>query len=93
MTMSSVGPTPSENFYIYRQDETDKWAVHWRGSKWGTDNQADMRSWYHDPLDEEGYLFLLKHFGLPTGHPEFTFERVKKMSPQDLEVAQNKVRE
>ncbi len=82
--MPSYGPAPRYAFFIFDQDETDEFAVHWRGREWGTDQHADLRGWYHDPLEQRGYEFLLSHYGLPSGRQEFSFDKVKKMSPQDL---------
>jgi hypothetical protein len=84
MCTPSVGPTPKYAFFIYYQDETDGYAVHWRGHEWGNDHHADMRFWYHAPLNTTGYMFLLNHYGLPTENPDFSFEAVKKMSPEKL---------
>lgn len=82
MSMPSFGKPPEENFFIYYQDETDEFAVHWRGNEWGTDHHADMRAWYHDPLSEAGYKYLLKRYGLPEDHNDFTYEKVRKISPE-----------
>lgn len=90
MNMPSVGPTPDYAFFIYYEDETDKYAVHWRGDEWGTDHHADLRFWYHDPLSQAGYEYLLKHYGLEEWLVEFSFEKVKKMHPQDLEAVRRK---
>lgn len=87
MTMPSYGATPPKAFFVYYQDETDEFAVHWRGDEWGTDHHADMRGWYHDSLSESGYDFLLNHYGLPKDDPNFDFEKVRKLSPQSLVAA------
>jgi len=88
--MPSYGPTPIENFYVYYEDDTDQFAVHWRGNEWGTDHHADLRGWYHDPLSQEGYRYLLQHYQLPEA--EYCLEQVGKMPPAELDAARYRSR-
>jgi hypothetical protein len=91
--MPSVGPTPEDNFFIYAEDDTDQFAVHWRGTEWGTDHHADRRFWYHDELSEAGYEYLLRHYGLVQHRSEFTYEVVRRTSPEVLLAESRKLRD
>lgn len=82
--MYYVGPVPKYACFIYDEGECDIFAVDWNGNEWITAVKADLRGWYFDPLNEDAYEYLLKHYGLDCKRNTLTFEIIKKMSPQKL---------
>ncbi len=65
-------------------DPSHEYIVRWQGNWWVVDYQK-IPVWQGHPLNRSAYEFLLRHYGLP--EDQFPFEKVVKMSPQQLVAA------
>ena len=75
---------------IYNKDDELFYAVDWNWQKegqWTRSSRAKEggHPWqYHGELDYEGYIGILKHFGLENKKQSYSLKKIEKMSPAKL---------
>jgi hypothetical protein len=51
-SMPSCGQPPESWLFVFEEDDTDRYAVHWRGSEWGRDYEGHLVDYVLIAMDD-----------------------------------------